>query len=89
VSFCVIEVDADLVDDLVPPLFPDIGPDQAGLVAMDVMLAKDLLDGVDPGLNGGLVMGGAVLPQQVFEHVGGDDGIAFDGLDEVLSDHEP
>ena len=50
------------------------------------MLAQDLPDRFDAGLNGRLVVGGTILAQQVFEDVGGNDCIALDGLDEILAD---
>ena len=59
-----------------------------GFVAVDIMLAQDLLDRLDAGLDGGLIAGGAVLAQQVFQHVGGHDGVALDRLDQILADNE-
>ena len=84
----VVQRHADLVDDLVAPLLLDVGADQPRLVAMDIMLAQDLLDRLDAGLDGRLVAGGAILAQQIFQHVGGHDGVALDRLDEVLADHQ-
>ena len=52
------------------------------------MLGKDLLDRLDTGLNGRLIAGGAILAQQVFQHVGGNDGVALDRLDEILADNK-
>ena len=82
----VVQINTDLVDDLVAPFFLDVRSDQACLVTVHVMLAQDLPDRFDAGLNGRLVVGGAILAQQVFEDVGGNDGIALDGLDEILAD---
>lgn len=44
---------------------------------MDVMFAQDLLDRLDACRNRGLVVGGAVLAKEVFEHIGGNNGIPF------------
>jgi hypothetical protein len=56
---------------------------------MHIVFAQDFLDGLDAGLNRGLVAGGTVLPQQVFKNKGGNDRIAFDRLDEILADNKP
>ena len=56
---------------------------------MHMVFAQDILDGLDAGLNRGFVAGGTVLPQQVFKNKGGNDRIALDRLDEILSDNEP
>jgi hypothetical protein len=50
-----VQVDADLVDDLPSALFPDVRPDQARLIAMDIVLAQDILDGLNPRLDRGLI----------------------------------
>jgi len=84
----VVEGDADAVDDLVAPPLPDGGADQARLVAVDVVLAQDLLDRVDAALDARLVVGGAVLAEQVLQDIGGHDGVALDGLDQVLAHHQ-
>ena len=52
---------------------------------MDVVVGEDLADGVDARLDGGLVVGGRVLAEQVLQHVGRHDGVALDGLDQVLA----
>ena len=59
-----------------------------GLVAMHIVLAQDLLDRLDAGLDGRLIAGGAILSQQVFQHIGGNDGVALDRLDQILADNE-
>ena len=83
-----IERDGDLVDDAVPPLLTDAGLDQPVLTAVDVVVAEDGAHLFDAGANGRLVIGGRVLPQEVLQHVGGHDGIALNGLDEVFSDDD-
>jgi hypothetical protein len=52
------------------------------------MLGKNLFDRLDTGLDGRLIAGCAVLSQQIFQHVGGNDGVALDRLDEILADNE-
>ena len=51
----------NLVDDLVPAFFFDIGTNQSRLIAVHVVLRKDFFDGTDSGLDGGLVVCRAVL----------------------------
>ena len=82
-----VQVHTDLVNDLVPPALADGGADQTGFAAVDVMLAQNLLDRLHPGLDTGLVRSGTVLAQEVFEDIGGDDGVALDQLDEVFAHH--
>ena len=55
---------------------------------MDVVLAKDFLDGLDPRLDRRLVIGGAVLAEQELQDVGRDNCIALYRLDQVLANHE-
>ena len=43
----VVQGDADLIDDLVPPFFADQRADKAGFVAMDIMLGQDAFDRLD------------------------------------------
>ena len=64
-------------------------PDRASLVAVDVMAGQDLAHGRDTALDGFLVVGRAVLSQQVLEHVGRHYGVALHGLDQVLPNHPP
>ena len=80
-----VECDRDLVDDPVAPAFLDLRLDQLGLAAVDVVLGEDLADGVDAGLDGGFVVRGGVLAQQVLQDVGRHDGVALDGLDQILA----
>ena len=81
----VVERGRDLVDDPVPPALADRGLHQLGLVPVDVVVGEDLAHGVDARLDGGLVVGGRVLAEQVLQHVGRHDGVALDGLDQVLA----
>ena len=74
-----VECGRDLVDDPVPPTLADRGLDQLGLVPVHIVLGQDLAHGVDAGPNGGLVVGRCVLPEQVFQDVRRDDGVALDG----------
>ena len=83
-----VEGDGDLVDDPVPAALLDRRLDQLGLAAVHVVLGEDLADGVDAGLDGGLVVGGGVLPEQVLQDVRRHDGVALDGLDQVLADDD-
>jgi len=84
----VVERHADAVDHLVPALFLDRRTYQARFVAVHVVLAQDLPDRINAGLDGGLVIGRAVLPQQVLQHIGGHDGIALDGFYQILAHHQ-
>jgi len=52
------------------------------------MLAQHFLHRVDAGLNGFLVAAGAILAEQIFQHVGRHDGVALDRLDEVFAHDE-
>ena len=72
-----------------PPLLLDGGAHQPRLVAMHIMLAQDFAHRVDARLNGGLVVGCAILAEQVLQHVGGHDGVALHHLDKVLANHQP
>ena len=85
----IIQRHADLVYDLIAPLLLDIGSYQPSFVPVYIVLTQDLLDGLDAGLNGGLVAGGAVLPQEVFQNIGRNNRVALDGLDEILTDDKP
>ena len=85
----VVQIDCNLVDDLVASLLLDIGAHQCGLISMHVVLCQDLLYGIDPCLNGRLITGGTVLPQQVLQYIGRDDSITLDRLDEILADNQP
>ena len=84
----VVEGDGDLVDDPVPAALLDGRLDQLGLVAVDVVLGEDLPHGVDAGLDGGLVVGRGVLAEEVLQDVRRHDGVALDGLDQVLADDD-
>ena len=55
---------------------------------MHVVLAQDLPDRVDARLNRGLVVRGAVLPEQVLQHVSGNDRVTLDRLHQVLADDQ-
>ena len=82
----VVEGDADLVDHLVAATLADQRADQPGLVAVDVVLAQDLHDGGHARFDAGLVGSGAILAEEVFEHVGGNNSVALDELDQVFAD---
>ena len=83
-----VEGDGDLVDDPVPAALVDRRLDQFGLVAVDVVVGEDLAHGVDAGLDGGFVVRGGVLAEQVLQDVRRHDGVALDGLDQVLADDD-
>ena len=83
-----VEGDGDLVDDPVAPALADRRLDQLGLVPVHVVVGEDLAHRVDAGLDGGLVVGGGVLAEQVLQHVRRHDGVALDGLDQVLADDD-
>ena len=52
------------------------------------MLGEDATDALDALDNGRFARGRAVLREQEFEHVGGDDRVALDLADQVLADDE-
>ncbi len=52
---------------------------------MDVVVGKDLPDGVDARLDGGFVIGGGVLTEQILQDVRRHDRVALDRLDQVLA----
>ena len=81
----VIQRDAEPINNLVPPLFLDGRANQSGLIPMDIVLAQNLLDRLDTGLDCRLIVGRAVLAEQVLQHICRDNGIALDGLDQVLA----
>ena len=83
-----VEGDGDLVDDPVATALLDRRLDQLGLVPVDVVLGEDLAHRVDAGLDGGFVVGGGVLAEQVLQDVRRHDGVALDGLDQVLADDD-
>ena len=83
-----VEGDGDLVDDPVSAAFLDCRLDQFRLAAMHVVLGEDLPHGVDAGRDGGLVVRRRVLPEQVLKHVRRHDGVAPDGLDQILADDD-
>ena len=58
------------------------------MIPVDVMLCQDLFNGFDTGFYGGLIAGSAVLSQQIFQYVRGNDGITLDGLHKILADNE-
>ena len=80
-----IQRDGYSVDDLISTLFSDRGLDQLRFIAVNVVFAQDFFDGFDACFNRRLVVSGAVLAQQVFQHVCGHYGIALDCLDEVFT----
>ena len=84
----VVERDGDLVDDLVATALADRRLHQLGLVPVDVVVGEDLADRSDAGLDGGFVVGGGVLAEQVLQDVRRHDRVALDGLDQVLADHQ-
>jgi len=49
---------------------------------------EDVLHGFDAGFDGILIAGGAVLTQQIFQNVGGNQGIAANAFGEVFSYHQ-
>jgi hypothetical protein len=55
---------------------------------MNIVFGKDLFYGIDAGLDGGFIAGGAILSQQVFQYIGGNDGVALDRFDKVLANRE-
>lgn len=66
--------------------FPDPGLHEPVLAAVHVVVTQHIAHLLDPGSDGGLVVGRGVLGQQVLEDVDGDDGVALDLLDEILAD---
>lgn len=68
--------------------FVDAGLDELGISSVDVVLGEDATDTLDALDNGRLARGRAVLSEQEFEHVGGDDRVALDLADQILADDE-
>ena len=83
-----IEGDGDLVNDAVATLLPDVRLDESILPPVHIVVPEDGSDLLDAGTDSGVIVRGRVLAQQVLQDVGGDDGVALDGLDEVLADDD-
>src|SRR5690606_8482092 len=79
----------DLVDDAVraPPL--QVRLRLLGLVRPDEVLGERLVDHVETYLDRCWVVGGAVLAEQILQHIDGDVGPDLDPPHEVLADHPP
>src|SRR4051812_14512616 len=58
------------------------------LVGADEVRAQNLVDGVQPRLDRGRVVGRAVLPQEELQHVDRNVGADLDLADEILA-HDP
>src|ERR1700683_1773916 len=65
----VIQLNSNFINDLVPSLFLDGGLDEFTLVAMDEVLHQDVLHRLDSALDRSFIIRGAVLPQQILQHV--------------------
>ncbi len=84
----VVQTDADLVDDFVTSALTDVRAYQSGFAAMHIMLTENVLDRLDARLDGCLIVCRTVLAEQILQHIGGDNGIAFDRFDQVLANHQ-
>ena len=82
-----VERDRDLVDDALVLRLLDVAADGPGLGALHVVLGQDAAHALDARLDLFLVVCGAVLPQQVLEHIAGHGGVALHELHEVLAHH--
>ncbi len=67
----------------------DLGLGLLRLIGPDEVLGQCLIDDVQAGLDGGGVVGCAVLAEQELEHVDGHVGADFDLADEVLAYDPP
>ncbi len=88
-SSAIVESHGNLVDDPMMPFLLDKGLHQPCLVPMNVMLAQNFPHRLHPGSDARLVMGGAILPQKILQHVGGHHRIALHDLHQVLPNHQP
>ena len=71
-----------------PPLLLDGGLHQLSLIPVHIVLGENLLNGFEPSLDHLAVIGGTMLPQQVFKHVGRDDRVLLQSVRQVLSYHQ-
>ena len=53
------------------------------------MLGEYVFDRLDAALNGGFIVGSAVLAEEVLQHVAWHDGVAFDRFGQVFANDEP
>ena len=80
-----VERHRHLVDDLEAAPLPDRGLHLLGFVGPDVVLGQNLFDGVQPVLDHGLVVRGAVTPQQILQDVDRHVRTFLDQLGQVLA----
>ena len=55
---------------------------------MHIVFRKNPLDRLDTAMDSILIVGSTILTQKVFQDEGGNYGITFDFLDQILSDHQ-
>ena len=84
-SASVIQFDRELVNDLMAALFLDGGLDQLRLIPMHIVLGQNALDRFQAGLDRLRIVGGAMLAQQIFQHVGRHDGVLLQSFGQVLA----
>ena len=82
-----IQFDGQLVDDLVAAAFTNLGLDLLRLIGAHIILGQDALDVDHAGLNGRLVIGRAIHPQQILQHIDRDVGPFLDQLGEILANY--
>jgi len=75
-----------LVDEAMPTLGRHLGLRSVCLVGAHVVVLQRGQHRLQPGLNLGRLVRGAVARQQKFQHEGGDIGALLDAVQEVLAD---
>ena len=80
-----VERDRHFVDDLEAAPLPDRGLHLLGFVGPDVVLGQNLFDGAQPFLDHGLVVRGAVTPQQILQDIDRHVRTFLDQLGQVLA----
>jgi len=83
-----VQLHGELVDHLVAAALFDRGFHKFRLVAVHVVLGEDPPHRLQTLLDQGGVISGAVLPEQVLEHVGGHHRVLLELGGEVLADHQ-
>ena len=81
--------DLHLVDERVLALVLDHRLDLVRLVGPDEVRGDRGVDDPQPGVDGGGIVGGAILPEQVFQDEDRDVRTDLDLADEILADHLP
>ena len=84
-----VERHGDPVDDLVRALLPDLRLNEFGLVTVDVVAVDNVTHLLDAAPDEVLVVGRAVLAEEILQHVGGHYGVVLHQLGQVLAHDLP